>query len=165
MSGRTTGHGSFLLWPLVRHETIVDSDDPRLAHMIPNFRQKLVHEANALSGLYGAPVFLVGSALRVGNRVPRDFDLRIPLQHFDFTLRYGGSVADWEEQMHTGDWQAVRWRWSDDCVHQSRKAMMNVHHLVDVQIQPLEYFEKSNGARVRLDTRGRFAASLQVRGR
>jgi hypothetical protein len=148
----------------VRHETIVDSDDPRLAHIIPAFRQRLVAEANSLAGLYGAPVFLVGSAIRVDNQIPRDFDLRVPLKDFDFQIRFGGSAGDWEEQGVTGDWQGVRWQWSDDCVHQSKNATMNVHHLCDVQIQPLSYFEKHGGPRIRLDTRGRFAASLQIHG-
>lgn len=128
--------------------------------MIGGFRQRLTREANSLAGYYGAPVYLVGSALQPEKRLPRDFDLRIMLTDADFRTRYGGSAEDWEDQGRTGDWQAVRWRHSDDCVKQSKHASDNCWHMVDVQVYPESYFKRFNKPRVRLDTRGLFAATI-----
>jgi hypothetical protein len=69
--------------------------------------------ANMVSGLYDRPVYLVGSALRISNLAPRDWDVRLCLSDENFALRYeplsglteGGAadvVVRWWSEVTTG---------------------------------------------------------------
>jgi hypothetical protein len=115
--------------------------------------QRLRMEANGLRGLYGVPVYLVGSALMDANEKPRDWDFRITLSDADFATRYGDPKA-WVDEGRTGKWTDVRWRWSDDCVKQSKVASSRLQLNCDVQVYPASYAKAFAGKpRLRLDTR------------
>jgi hypothetical protein len=122
-------------------------------HATKWLRQHLRAEANALRGLYGVPVYLVGSALFDANPQPRDWDIRLTLPDDRFKRRYG-DAEQWEFEGGDGHWTAIRWRWSDDCVKQSQRLTSNLGVLVDVQIYPERYAKRFRGRhRLRLDTR------------
>ena len=124
-------------------------------HATQYLRGRLRAEANGLRGLYGVPVYLVGSALLDSNEQPRDWDVRLTLSDAEFARRYGNPER-WETEGGDGQWTKVRWRWSDDCVKQSQRASANSGVLVDVQIYPERYVRRFSGKpRLRLDTRKR----------
>jgi hypothetical protein len=110
---------------------------------------------NGLRGLYGAPVFLCGSALDRNNDDPRDIDVRIMLSDAEFRRRYGDPIK-WMTEGGTGRWTTVRWRWSDDCTKQSRKAWRETKLNIDIQVYPQFHADTlyAKKRRVRLDTRG-----------
>lgn len=111
--------------------------------------------ANGVRGLYGLPVYLVGSALRPDNASPRDIDIRIEMPDAEFERRFG-SVRRWLDEGCTGNWSPVRWRWSDECVKRSKQAWREIDALVDFQIYPKSYCRSlfAKKKRVRIDTRG-----------
>ena len=125
--------------------------------------------ANGLRGLFGEPVYLCGSALLDSNANPRDWDIRITLPDRVFAQRYGELltgermteakvmriVDDWETQGLTGDWKAVRWRWSDECVKQSRQESERTGLNIDFQVYPKTHTDAlyKTKPRARLDTR------------
>jgi hypothetical protein len=116
-------------------------------------RKKLRTEGNGLRGLYGVPVFLCGSALLDANAEPRDWDIRITLPDAAFARRYG-PVEQWEAEGLTGQYTKIRWRWSDDCVKQSKHAASLTGLNVDVQVYPASYAAHfKHRPRFRLDTR------------
>jgi hypothetical protein len=122
-------------------------------HASKHLRRRLRAEANGLRGLYGASVYLVGSALLDCNERPRDWDIRITISDEQFQRRYG-SPERWQFEGGDGQWTSVRWRWSDDCVKQSRQCSINTGLLVDVQVYPISYEGRFTGKpRLRLDTR------------
>jgi len=123
-------------------------------HVTKEFRKKLQHVGNGLRGLYGAPVYLVGSALLDSNMYPRDWDIRIMLSDAEFTRRYGNPQTWHAEQAHK-NWTRISWRWSDDCVKQSKVESSILGVLVDFQVYPLSIYRKSfrHRPRLRLDTR------------
>lgn len=98
-------------------------------------RWKLYRWANMLAGYYGARIYLCGSALRDGNIEPRDWDIRVVLTREDFERRFGNPDA-WVDQGCTGAWDSVRWRWSEECVKESRAGYRNTGLNIDFQIQP-----------------------------
>lgn len=89
--------------------------------------------ANRLRGRYGVPLYLVGSALRDDNPDPRDWDIRMMLPDDDFAVRFG-PVAEWRHEGNTGDWTRTRFRWSDQCVKDTKDAVAWTHLNVDFQI-------------------------------
>jgi hypothetical protein len=115
--------------------------------------------ANGVRGLYGVPVWLVGSALRDDNADPRDWDIRLRLSDAAFRARYGPPLA-WVAQGTSGLWERTRWRWSDDCTKMSREGAVYTRLNIDFQVYPRAYWERFVGeGRMRLDTRwfrGRF---------
>ena len=122
-------------------------------HASKYLRKSLRTEANGLRGLYGVPVYLVGSALFDSNEQPRDWDIRLALPDAEFKRRYGDPER-WLFEGGDGNWTKVRWRWSDDCVKQSQRCSSNCGVLVDVQIYPESHAKRYRGRpRLRLDTR------------
>lgn len=115
--------------------------------------RQLRAEANGIRGLYGVPVYLVGSALMDANEKPRDWDFRITLADEDFALRYG-DATEWAREGANGHWTDIRWRWSDDCVKRSKAASGFLGLNVDFQAYPASYAKRFKGQpRLRLDTR------------
>lgn len=100
--------------------------------------RELRRVATAFYGRYGAPVYLVGSALLDCNARPRDWDVRINLPDDDFTRMFG-SVAAWEEQGNTGLWTDVRHHWSQECVKGSKEFYYRTGLNVDFQVYPETY--------------------------
>lgn len=128
----------------------------RVSPVVKQYWSRLQLLGNCLRGLYGAPVFLCGSALRTDNDDPRDFDIRIELPEADFEKRYG-SVGKWMDEGGTGRWTRVRWQWSDDCVKGSRDGWERTRLNIDLQIYPRPYSRALYGKKrkIRLDSRGR----------
>jgi hypothetical protein len=111
--------------------------------------------ANGMRGLYGLPVYLVGSALRPDNTSPRDIDIRIEMPDAEFEVRFG-SVRRWLDEGAIGNWTQVRWRWSDECVKRSKQAWQEISGLVDFQVYPASYCRRlfAKKRKIRIDTRG-----------
>lgn len=116
-------------------------------------RWLFIRWANFIRGLYGVPIYLVGSALQEYNSDPRDWDIRIRLSNEAFRIRFG-DPDDWTAQGGTGLWTRVRWRWADECVKRTKNAWRHIHENVDFQIYPPAYWRTFAGLpRLRLDTR------------
>lgn len=95
--------------------------------------------ASAIANTLGGHVYLVGSALKTLR--PRDIDLRCVLTDRRFESRYGRSVSRWIEQGRTGNWAAVRWHWSRECVDLSKKLSEDTGLNVDFQVYPPGYLK------------------------
>jgi len=110
---------------------------------------------NGLRGLYGVPVFLVGSALNGTNPKPRDWDIRIMLSDAEFKRRFGITAHEWSNEGLTGKWTEGRWRWSDECVKQTKAAWRDTGLNIDLQIYPRWYADRHYRTypRLRIDTR------------
>lgn len=109
--------------------------------------------ADGIAGFYGAPVYLVGSALQDHNEHPRDWDIRVEMPDDDFSARFG-SVEAWTTEAVTGQWGECRWRWSAECVKRTRDAWRWAMVNVDFQIYPLTHAERAYGKmpKLRLDS-------------
>jgi hypothetical protein len=126
------------------------------SHIPPVIRWKLVRWANMLSArYYGAPVYLVGSALAEANARPRDWDIRVELPDDEFQWVFGGSPKDWESEGRSGHWSPIRWRWSDECTKRTKEGWAHVGVNIDFQIYPRSYAEKLHRGepKCRLDSR------------
>jgi hypothetical protein len=123
------------------------------AHITPALRSRFQRWANRLRGRYGVPIYLCGSALREDNPDPRDWDIRIALPDEDFAIRFG-PVAEWIEEGHTGNWTRTRYRWSDQCVKDTKDFFAWCHLNGDVQIYPASHVAALYGTepRVRIDS-------------
>lgn len=111
--------------------------------------------SSALSArYYGAPVYLVGSA--VTSRDPRDIDIVIPLADELFVACYGDPGEDtalWRTGLRTPSPPPIWRRWARDCAKQSYAMTMYVRRAVDFTTQPQSHFDTYAGKRVRLDCR------------
>lgn len=113
--------------------------------------------ANMLRGHYGLPVFLCGSALLENNPEPRDWDIRIEMPDKEFSTRFGDSKK-WRDEGVSGEWTRVRWRWSDECVKQTKHGWKWTSLNIDFQIYPKSYCKEESfdfQPKARLDTRAR----------
>lgn len=132
---------------------LVVVDDPRLAHIGEFDRSLLRRWANQLSGYFGAPVYLCGSALRPDNPNPRDWDVRVTIPDTDFWYRFGGLPEDWIKQGETGDWGPVRWNWSRECVRNTKAGWSATGLNIDFQVySEMSAKQYAGQPRVRLDT-------------
>lgn len=116
--------------------------------------QRLREWANTISGYYGVPVYLCGSALSKKN--PRDFDVRICLSDGDFIIRYGASadIVEWWGRKALGKWDASHWAWADDCITRSKNGWAETPCNIDFQIYPKHHWDMYDKfPRMRLDTR------------
>lgn len=116
--------------------------------------RRLREWANTISGYYGAPVYLCGSALT--KKKPRDFDVRICLSDGDFIVRYGANVdiENWWARKAMGKWDDSHWAWADDCVRRTKNGWAETPCNIDFQIQPKCHWDKHDkDSRMRLDTR------------
>ncbi len=111
--------------------------------------------SSALSARYfGAPVYLVGSALREND--PRDIDIVIPLEDELFIACYGDEhdTTDlWKRGLRNGSPPSIWRRWAKDCAKQAKAMTMYCKRAVDFTTQPMSHFETYSGDRVRLDCR------------
>jgi hypothetical protein len=111
--------------------------------------------ANGIYGLYGVPVYLVGSALSDSNPDPRDWDVRITLPDKEFAVRFGDPQA-WVTEGATGIWTRVRWHWADECVKRAKSGWYACRLNIDFQIYPRSHVRRIYPAsfpRLRIDTR------------
>lgn len=116
----------------------------------------LARYANGLAAFYSAPVYLVGGALKPGNSDPRDYDIRVILPDSEFRRRYGDPER-WKEEGSSGNYSALRWRWSDDCVHKTRQGWRDTRLNIDFQVYPASWDKMlyADKRKLRIDTRGR----------
>lgn len=99
----------------------------------------LVRWANSIRGLYGQPVYLVGSQI-TGKENPRDVDVVCAIPDDEFTIRFG-DVNDWMQEGGTGLWTEIRWKWSDECIKRWKEASLETGLNVDFKIQPFAQFK------------------------
>jgi hypothetical protein len=78
--------------------------------------------ANMMAARFGAPVWLVGSALT--DPSARDIDVRIELPDDVFAARYG-DVFDFNREGWSPAWGPGRRRWGEDMAKLSRDALLN----------------------------------------
>lgn len=102
--------------------------------------------ANGYATRYGAPLFLVGSALREAK--PHDVDIRIPLQDHDIERLFGTDT----DRPEIGDTPVQMQRWMHEELKQSRRLARMWRENFDLQFQPFERFWRSDAPRIRLDT-------------
>lgn len=115
------------------------------------FKIQFSREANAIAALYGAPVFLVGGALKMEN--PRDWDVRVRVFPWDEKRLFGGEIADVPKEMPLDQlWTPQQWARAHENLKQSRNLSAQFGRRIDFQIQTaqeaLPYREYD---RVRLD--------------
>lgn len=124
----------------------------RLPASIRHRHSLLRRWANGLRAFYGAPVYLVGSALR--KRKPRDVDVRLRLSDADFFKRYAITAEQWQEERATGLYSKEQWLYADDCVKRTREGQGQTFLPIDFQVYPARNWRRYRGkARFRLDTR------------
>lgn len=78
--------------------------------------------ANMMAARFGAPVWLVGSALTDPNA--RDIDVRIVLSDEAFEARYG-DLHDFAREGWSPAWGPGRRRWGEDMAKLGRDALLN----------------------------------------
>jgi hypothetical protein len=122
--------------------------------------------ANQMVARFGAPVWLVGSALTDPNA--RDIDVRIVLPDDEFAARYG-DVIDWINEGWSAEWGDGRKRWGVDMAKLARDVVLiggralhaigrnplnKMHGFnVDLQVQPESLARTfADKPRERLDT-------------
>lgn len=123
------------------------------AHIDECRRVSMRRWANRMRGRYGVPVYLVGSALREDNPDPRDWDFRLALPDDEFAVHFG-PVDEWRDEGCTGNWTRTRFRWSDQCVKDTKDAVAWMHVNADVQIYPASHVAAlyADQPRVRVDS-------------
>lgn len=116
----------------------------------------LVGWANSLRAYYGHPVYLIGSQV-TGASDPRDVDVVVAIPDHQFSLRFG-SADKWCEEVATGMYTEIAWKWSDDRVKRSLEGMRKTGLNIDFRCQPLSHFKQFSNIHdsfppVKLDTR------------
>ena len=101
-------------------------------------------QANALASIYGGPIYMVGSALRLED--PGDVDLRCVLEEHDWRRLFGGLDQHGREKERT----TMR-RYREE-LKQSRRLARSFRYRFDFQFQARATFEAKHGPRVRVDT-------------
>jgi hypothetical protein len=120
-------------------------------------------QANGLAMMYGAPLFLVGGALR--EHRPYDVDIRIPLQEHDIDRLFGTDndmPKDAAGEADIYDHSVRDWRWMREELKQSRRLSRQWSERFDFQFQHAERFWRCDMPRIRLDSvpRWTFLAGL-----
>jgi len=111
------------------------------------FVEAFARAADGLAKLYGAPIWLVGSALT--KERPRDIDIRIVLCECEMRRRYGTRFP----QIQHGGYTLWEWRRAVDNIKQSRALMNYGGYPIDLQIQSQgEAAPYATRPRIRLDT-------------
>lgn len=107
---------------------------------------QLIRWANAMSGFFGHPVYLVGSQLT--KEKPRDIDIVVVIPDNDFKLRYiaydheycknrhtvTDHVEQWRMRYKTGIYEPSNWLWWDDMCHKSLQGCLYTNSLVDFKV-------------------------------
>lgn len=134
-------------------EGAAGGEKPEIPPHVASRLGRLRRWANRLRGRYGVPVYLVGSALRADNPDPRDWDVRIMLPDDRFALAFG-PVDEWRDEGYTGQWTRTRFRWSDQCVKDTKDFAAWCHLNGDVQLYPESHAATlyADKPRLRLDT-------------
>lgn len=106
--------------------------------------------ANQIAGKLGAPVYLVGSALR--EKYVRDVDVVVILSQEDFVARYGPPET-WMFHHFLPNWSDGSLRWATEIAKVGAEASRNTSLNIDFKIQPLRHAISmySDRPRLRLD--------------
>ena len=102
----------------------------------------LRNQANGLATMFGGPIYLVGSALRLAD--PGDVDLWCVIGEHDWTRLFGRHTEANAER------RLMR-RYREE-LKQSRRLERGFHYRFDFQFQTPEQFGDKTGPRVRVDT-------------
>lgn len=106
-------------------------------------------QANNLVGRYGAPVYLVGSALTA--EVPRDIDIRIVLPDEEISRLYGSGLPITRSEKR-GELELWEWRRLRDNLKQSRALRNWGGYPIDFQVQwEMEAIAYNDKPKLRLD--------------
>ena len=118
--------------------------------------------ANRLAGYYGCHIYLTGSALFGDNAKPRDWDIRIEMPDSDFEVRFG-NVQDWVNEGGSGQWTDVRWRWSRQCVKDTKAGWYATGLNIDFQIYPKSHCRRlyAKFPKYRLDKMPKLAKAIR----
>lgn len=95
-------------------------------------RHRLVYFSERMAARFGAPVYLVGSALTENK--PRDVDLRIPLDDEQFRLRYGQTVDEWLSRASEA--------WMNDMAKLNQTGVKQTETNLDFQVVPKSYMKR-----------------------
>ena len=97
--------------------------------------------ANAMSGFYGHPIYLVGSQLTKTN--PRDVDIVCVIPDEEFKLRYiqiyhkehhDIEIQQWYSRYMCGLYNESNWLWWRDCHAKSIQGMRNTRQMIDFKV-------------------------------
>lgn len=102
----------------------------------------LRHQANGLASMFGGPIWMVGSALRLVD--PGDVDLRCVIGDHDWRRLFG--LTD------KLNGERTRMRRYREELKQSRRLARGFGYRFDFQFQSAETFAAKHGPRVRVDT-------------
>ena len=107
-------------------------------------------QANWYAAYYGAPVYLVGSALT--KERPRDIDVRITLSDEEFWRFYGRPIPPHEGSKDQQEMQGWQWSQLADHLKRNRKLGHYGGYPIDFQLQTLaEAKQFEHKERIRLD--------------
>lgn len=126
-----------------------DSRARRIERNVADIRAKLAPWAPYVAARYNAPVYLVGSTLY--NPQPRDCDIRIPINDYEFAARYGmptvtfaeAKGADghrWVSGVEWGGLVAPTQAWVDDIAKFTGHLSTYLKRNVDLQIWPRSFW-------------------------
>lgn len=117
-----------------------------------DFATKFRRTANELAVFYGAPIWLVGSALF--EEEPRDYDVRVFLDKTEWKRLFGASSLQERTVDDLTSYAAWEWKLGYENLKRTRILSWRMNYRVDFQIQSdgcVTAFYKSK-SRIRLDT-------------
>lgn len=92
--------------------------------------------ANQIAAKLGAPVYLVGSALK--EKYVRDVDIVVILTRDDFVARYGAPET-WMFHRFLPNWSDGSLRWATEIAKLGAEACRNTNLNIDFKIQPRQH--------------------------
>jgi hypothetical protein len=95
------------------------------------FPKAFQHQANLYVGLYGAPIFLVGSTL--SKDVPRDIDIRVILSDEEMWRLFGRPYEPKKENL----WEEWQWKRAAENLKRSRELSAWSGYPIDFQVQSM----------------------------
>lgn len=133
------------------HEITIATPPPLSRDSLPQAAQDFVFafaaNADSLAMLYGAHLYLVGSAL--ASEHPGDMDVRVPLSGEDWLRLFGYKKPAEDGMIHGPQW----WAWLRECLKVSRRMSRRYEFRwrIDIQFQIDDAFTSHPGPKFRLD--------------
>lgn len=119
----------------------------KLPQAAQDFAFAFAANADSLAMLYGAHLYLVGSALT--SEHPGDMDVRIALSEEDWLRLFGHKKPTEEGMIHDPQW----WAWVRECLKVSRRMSRRYEYRwrIDIQFQREGVFASHPGPKFQLD--------------